>query len=697
MCKFRGAGSLFLVCLGAILTALGITTASAQDLPVIHHPLVDLSIPAGGAAQLGVDVTGTLPLNYTWYFNSNRLEGATNATLWFTNAQVFQSGSYYVIVTNSAGAATSSVATVTISFAQDFLWVRQAGGAGDYEEANAVAADSAGNVYVAGEFTGTANFGTNLLVAPGGLGYPDMFLAKYTKAGDLVWVRQAGNIYADGASAIAVDQAGSVYVTGYFEGNVAFGSINLTNLAAGSIYSDIFVAKYDSAGNALWATNAGGSSDDYAGAIALDPAGNPVITGYFQGTGHFGFQTMAGYGSAEYCIAKLKRNGGFQWAGFGSSSGYDRGAAVAVDQAGRVYAGGHFRGPSINFFTGYPLLSNSFPGTDQPFLAKYTASGGMEWANNCTNVPFIWAMAPAGSNGFYAAGYSFALARLDAGGNTLWSNAAGGNADYASARGITQDQFGNLYLGGYFYGTNLAFPGVTLTNGVTTNIGVIASYDSGGSFHWARQLGGDSGYPKAIAADDAGNVYAAGTFRGSATFGTNVLTSAGGSDIFVVRLGVLPPVVLQWPNSRTVLVGTSNLFSVLAAGESPLQYQWLLDGGKISDATNNTLIIPSCQLTNAGSYSVLITNSFGLTAIPGANLNVLPALPVLGAAAVSGNQLQLTWNAVKGVTYRVQYRSQLGAGTWVDLLPDVTAAGSTAGTTYSLDSTGQRFYRVLAL
>ncbi len=697
MCNFRGVRAAFLVCFGAILTEPGILVCNAQESPVIHNQLVDLSLPAGTTAQLSVEATGTPPLQYAWYFNGSKVEAATNATLWLTNAQIFQSGSYYASVANTAGTATSSVATVTVSFVQEFLWARQAGGAGNYEEANAIAADGAGNLYVAGEFTGSASFGTNTLVAAGSLGYPDMFLAKYTKAGDLVWVRQAGNKYADGASAIAVDKDGNVYVTGYFEADVAFGSINLTNFAPGSIYADIFVAKYDSAGNALWATNAGGGSDDYAGAIALDPAGNPVITGYFQGTGHFGLQTMAGYGSAEYCIAKLNRNGGFQIAGFGSSSGYDRGAAVAVDAAGRVYAGGHFRGPTINFFTGAPLLSNALPGTDQAVLARYTTSLGMESARTCTNVPFIWAMAPAGTNGFYAAGLGFALARVDAGGNTLWSASAGEDAGYAAARGMTQDRVGNLYLGGYFYGTNLSFPSVTLTNGATTNIGVIASYDSSGSFHWARQFGGDSGYPKAMAADDAGNVYAAGTFKGTASFGTNRLTSAGGSDIFVARLGVLPPVVLQWPGSRTVLVGSSNAFSVSAVGETPLRYQWCLDGVKISDAMNNTLVIPACQVADAGAYSVVITNEFGVTTTPGANLNVLPALPVVQGAFVSGNRIQLTWSAVKGVTYRVQYRPQLNAGTWSDLSPDVTATGTPASASDSIEPAGQRFYRVVAL
>ena len=83
--------------------------------------------------------------------------------------------------------------------------------------------------------------------------------------------------------------------------------------------------------------------------------------------------------------------------------------------------------------------------------------------------------------------------------------------------------------------------------------------------------------------------------------------------------------------------------------------------------------------------------------VPGVNLNVLPALPVLQAASAAGNKVQLTWSAVKGVTYRVQYRSQLNAGTWSDLLPVVTATGTTASTTDSIDSMGQRFYRVVAL
>src|SRR5205823_5695034 len=70
---------------------------------------------AGSVATLGVTATGTDPLNYQWVFNqTTTLAEATNATLLLTNVQKVQTGDYAVVVRNSAGIATSQVATLTV-------------------------------------------------------------------------------------------------------------------------------------------------------------------------------------------------------------------------------------------------------------------------------------------------------------------------------------------------------------------------------------------------------------------------------------------------------------------------------------------------------------------------------------------------------------------------------------------------------
>src|SRR6266481_5611748 len=78
------------------------------------------------------------------------------------------------------------------------------------------------------------------------------------------WARRAGGAGIQQASAVAVDASGNVLVTGYFTGTSSIGTTNL--VSSGS--EDIFVAKYDSGGNFLWARQAGGSGDDYGLAVA---------------------------------------------------------------------------------------------------------------------------------------------------------------------------------------------------------------------------------------------------------------------------------------------------------------------------------------------------------------------------------------------------------------------------------------------
>lgn len=135
----------------------------------------------------------------------------------------------------------------------DLLWANQAGGTGDCEvEARGIAVDAAGDSLVTGFFTGSVAFGTgepNETVIDA-LGMYDMFIAKYTRHGSLLWAKRAGSsvpaagTYAD-ASGIAVDAAGNSLVAGSFSGSATFGAggSNETVLRAVGP-SDLFVAKY---------------------------------------------------------------------------------------------------------------------------------------------------------------------------------------------------------------------------------------------------------------------------------------------------------------------------------------------------------------------------------------------------------------------------------------------------------------------
>ena len=72
-----------------------------------------------------------------------------------------------------------------------------------------------------------------------------------------------------------------------------------------------------------------------------------------------------------------------------------------------------------------------------------------------------------------------------------------------------------------------------------------------------------------------------------------------------------PPVILTQPQSQTATEGSNATFTVTATGLAPLRYQWRLNGTNISGATDTALTLVEVQASQAGSYSVRVTNSVG--------------------------------------------------------------------------------------
>jgi len=111
---------------------------------------------------------------------------------------------------------------------------------------------------------------------------------------------------------------------------------------------------------------------------------------------------------------------------------------------------------------------------------------------------------------------------------------------------------------------------------------------------------------------------------------TNPGNSEGAMVAFYALTRYDAPSITNQPASQTVSVGSNVTFSVGALGSPPLAYAWLLNNAPVNDATNATLTIPNVQLTNAGNYSVAVTDLTGgiVTSSPPATLTVLPAAPV---------------------------------------------------------------------
>jgi hypothetical protein len=360
------------------------------------------------------------------------------------------------------------------------------------------------------------------------------------------WSKSFGNEYLDGAGDTAVDSAGNVVVTGNFGGTADFGGGPL-NTANGSY--DTFVAKLDSSGNHVWSKRFGDKNPQYPVAVAIDGAGNVVVTGPFQGTVDFGGGPLTSAHSNDIFVAKLDSSGDHLWSKRFGGAGYQQGCAVAIDSAGNVVVAGEFE--STVDFGGGPLTS---AGSYDIYVAKLDANGDHVWSKRFGDAEgqnaISMAIDSAGNvaitgqmNGTVdfgdgplagAGGTSIYVAKLDPNGDHVWSKRFE-NANGQSALATAVDSAGNVAITGYMNGT-VDFGGGPLTGAGGTDI-FVAKLDPNGNHVWSKRFG-DANDQEAlsIAIDTAGNVVITGKFFSVVDFGGGPLTSAGDSDIFVAKL-----------------------------------------------------------------------------------------------------------------------------------------------------------------
>lgn len=182
----------------------------------------------------------------------------------------------------------------------EVVWAKQIAGP-IWESASALAVDLNGNCYVSGYFTQTATLGTNSIVSAGN---EDVYLAKYSSNGEVLWVKRVGGSDYDNAYSVAVDATGNAYVTGYFTRTVTFGD---KSLSSNNNSRDIFITKFNSAGEIVWVNQAGGTDNDYGQSVIVDTSGTVYITGTFRETVTFGSTTMSSRGNDDVYLWKIRQ------------------------------------------------------------------------------------------------------------------------------------------------------------------------------------------------------------------------------------------------------------------------------------------------------------------------------------------------------------------------------------------------------
>jgi hypothetical protein len=302
--------------------------------------------------------------------------------------------------TLSAGTSPSSSLILSDMFVVKYntngevQWAKSAGSTG-IDVGAGIDVDSDGNVFVIGYFYETVTFGSLSLTSTM---VSDAFIAKYNTSGDVQWAKKIGGGGFDYGQAIEVDTDGGVYVAGTFEGTISIGGQNLNSKG----FTDIFLAKFNKDGNALWALGAGGVIDDYVTAITVAENGNVSITGSFQKSASFEGATLTSNGDSDLFVASYNPSGALQWVRGAGGIRSDASHDVIAGKDGNIYIAGTFR-ESLTLGT-QTFTTNS---STDILLLKFNKNGALLWAKqdggpSFDNVTGL-ALNPAG--GLYAAGY----------------------------------------------------------------------------------------------------------------------------------------------------------------------------------------------------------------------------------------------------------------------------------------------------
>ena len=218
----------------------------------------------------------------------------------------------------------------------NFVWAKSFGGPGS-DKGWGISRDGSGNLYVVGTFDKIATFGKHNISGPGSV---SLFLAKLSESsGSVSWAKGDGPVQQ--GCAVATDSGGNSYITGsIYNSGAIFGALSVKG--PGGV-SDIFVAKADSKGTYVWAKAAGGTGTDSGEDVAVDSQGNVAVTGWFKDAMKWGTLSLSSAGGFDVFVARLDKNGKAVWAEAGGGSSSDQGFGVAIRSAAEIYVAGQFK------------------------------------------------------------------------------------------------------------------------------------------------------------------------------------------------------------------------------------------------------------------------------------------------------------------------------------------------------------------
>ncbi|MEZ4972671.1 MAG: IPT/TIG domain-containing protein [Cyclobacteriaceae bacterium] len=486
-------------------------------------------------------------------------------------------------VYNLTGAGSNDGFVVKTDPDGNFIWAVSIGGTGN-DDINAIVLNSTGDLYITGIFYNTVDFDPGPgVVNITSIGGADFFILKLDVNGNFVWVKTVGSITYDEARDITIDNIGNVYTTGFFLGTADFdpgpGSVDITPVGQ----HDTFVLKLDASGDFVWVKAFTGTDDVRGENIAVDGAGDLIVSGgfVFGGTTDFdpgpGVFPLTGAGSWDIFVCKLDNAGNFVWADAiaGVQPEYDN--SLAIDPLNNILITGYFK-TTTDFDPGLGTFNLTSNGSNDPFILKLNSSGS-----------FVWAKSLPG----------------------------GGSTD-DRGEGIATDASGNVYVTGEYTGTIDLDPGPGTFNKTTIGSAdlFVLKLDNNGNFVWAYAIGsGGFDVGLAVTIDAGGKLHAAGSFSLSADFDPGAcvfgLTSNGGYDTFFQQISTgtlaLPTITSFSPTTGpigTTITITGTNFSAIPTDNSVVFFNNKPATVSASNATSITTSVPAGATTGKISVTV---------------------------------------------------------------------------------------------
>lgn len=424
-----------------------------------------------------------------------------------------------------------------LAFGQNWQWAKKIGGT-DVEIGSAKL-DANNSIYCSGWFRNNCYFDNDTLFS---LGYDDLFLAKYDASGNELWAKRFGGNNPFNSNEYVTDYlidnaSNCLYYTGTFYGTLNIDSYSV--ISGGGL--DMFLAKFDFAGNCLWLKKAGSISDDRPATVSLDALGNIFWTGVLANNGFFETSSL----DKGVFLSKIDTNGNLIWARNEITGGYA--TQIKIIDNYMILSGVAENDTTV--IDTANLISQHIGGI---FLVKLDTTGnfisGRKFESNLAS--FITGFELDGSNNIYAVGQftdsliidvdtltnnaiaDMFFAKFDNNYNLVWVNQSHANGAYGANIGsITKDFDDNFYLAGYF-GGNATFGTFNINSSITKDM-FLARYDQNGDCIGIRHFGeAESGQ---VNVDSNGDLIVSGNFIGSVNIGSTTLSSSGLIDIFFAK------------------------------------------------------------------------------------------------------------------------------------------------------------------